>query len=129
MGFPDHKAAERYAIDCLKNLHPNLLYHSLAHTCEIVVPAVERLAAMEGLDDVDLDLLRTAAFFHDIGFVHQYLDHEAVGVRIAHNKSVSVAQVLLTHDKGERLIQELSHLYVGQIHLYVINVVCSPVLF
>jgi uncharacterized protein len=64
-------------------LPETLYYHSLAHTRDDVVPAVERLAAMEGVEGEALLLVRTAALFHDIGFIEQYNDHESVSVRIA----------------------------------------------
>jgi uncharacterized protein len=45
--------------------------------------AVERLAAEEGVDGEALLLLRTAAYFHDLGFVEQREQHEAIGARMA----------------------------------------------
>jgi uncharacterized protein len=83
VGSPNHKFAVAYALNRLDELTPNHFYHSLAHTRDIVVPAVERLSAMEGVTGIDLTLVKTAAFFHDIGFVRQYQDHEAVSVQIA----------------------------------------------
>ena len=66
----DRKAAWQYAIDRLeRELYPKLCYHSLWHTCDEVVPAAERLAVLEGVTGQDLDLLITAAYFHDLGYV------------------------------------------------------------
>ncbi len=45
--------------------------------------ATERLAAMEGVEGEPLLLLRTAAWFHDLGFVEQGDGHEAIGAQIA----------------------------------------------
>ena len=45
--------------------------------------AVERLAAQEGVTGEALLLLRTAAYFHDLGFVEQREQHEAIGARVA----------------------------------------------
>ncbi|NJO83311.1 MAG: HD domain-containing protein [Blastochloris sp.] len=64
-------------------LSPDLVYHSLAHTRDEVLPAVERLAYQEGVIDEPLLLLRTAAAYHDIGFVQQRHDHEQASVAIA----------------------------------------------
>ena len=47
------------------------------------MPAAERLAHLSAVDAEDLLLLRTAAYYHDIGFVEQRVDHELVGMRIA----------------------------------------------
>lgn len=58
-------------------------YHGLAHTERDVVPVVERLAATLGIAGRPLELLRTAAWFHDIGYIEQYGKNEGIAVRIA----------------------------------------------
>ncbi len=79
----DFKRARTYALDRLaRGLPPWLAYHSLAHTSETVIPAAERLAVVEGVSDYERELVATGAAFHDLGFVIQYIGHEAVGVRI-----------------------------------------------
>ena len=62
---------------------PTCSYHAIGHTRDDVVPAVERLAALEGIEGAALLLVRTAAYFHDLGFVQQRAGHEAVGAAIA----------------------------------------------
>ena len=64
-------------------LSPVLCYHSVTHTRDDVVVAVERLATQEGVAGEALLLLRTAAYFHDLGFVEQREQHEAIGARVA----------------------------------------------
>jgi uncharacterized protein len=84
MSQPDFERAKRYALERLEwELPPTLRYHSVAHTRDDVLPAVERLATLEGVVEEALLLLRTAALYHDIGFVEQYENNEAIGVRIA----------------------------------------------
>lgn len=84
MDQPDFKRARQYALERLeRELPPTLIYHSLAHTRDDVVPAAERLAALERVDGEALLLLRTAAFYHDLGHVEQYTDNEAIAIRIA----------------------------------------------
>jgi uncharacterized protein len=84
MTQPDYAGAERYALERLeRELPPNLFYHSVEHTRDEVMPAVERLAVLEGVDGEGLALLRTAAMYHDIGFLAQYVDNEPIAVRIA----------------------------------------------
>lgn len=79
----DLEAAKRYALRRLEGeLSPNLFYHSLAHTRD-VVDASERLAIVEGIQGESLDLLLTAAWLHDIGFVKQTVNHEAISARVA----------------------------------------------
>jgi len=65
----DFKQARQFALDQLEhNLSPRFLYHSLVHTRDDVVPATERLAIRSKISGVDLTLLLTAAYFHDLGF-------------------------------------------------------------
>lgn len=84
MSQPDFQAAQNYAIERItRELSADLRYHSLDHTCCEVVPAVERLAALEGVAGEELVLLRTAAYFHDIGFLAGYADHEHHGIALS----------------------------------------------
>lgn len=76
--------ARSYALNRLEHeLDQRLIYHNIAHTRDDVLPAAERIAELEGVNEADLTLLRTAVLFHDIGFVEAYQDHESVSIRIA----------------------------------------------
>ncbi len=84
MKLPDYDGARAYALRRLeRELSPRLTYHSLAHTRDEVLPAAELLAADAGVNGEPLMLLRTAAVFHDVGFVVQREGHEAAGMTIA----------------------------------------------
>ena len=84
MDHPDYEQVSQYVTALLEqNLPPQRVYHNLAHTRDEVLAAVERLAAMEGIDGEDLLLLRTAAWFHDAGFIVQGANHEAIGAKLA----------------------------------------------
>ena len=75
--------AEKHVLKLLKKgLSKDLLYHSIDHTLD-VLKAVEHLALMEGVTDEALFLLKTAAIFHDAGFVEQYENNEEIGARFA----------------------------------------------
>jgi uncharacterized protein len=81
---PDFEQARRYVATRLEQeLPPQRVYHNVAHTRDEVAPAAERLAAAEGIEGEALLLVRTAAWFHDLGFVTQGYDHEAIGAQIA----------------------------------------------
>lgn len=81
---PDFDRARQYALNRLTNeLSPQLVYHSLWHTQDDVVPAAERLAVLAGVDELNRLLLSTAAWYHDVGFVIQRVNHEDVGMQIA----------------------------------------------
>ncbi len=80
---PDFDRARQYALNRLTHeLSPQLVYHSLWHTQDDVVPAAERLAALAGVEAMDKLLLSTAAWYHDVGFVVQRVNHEDVGMQI-----------------------------------------------
>ena len=84
MEGPDFEQAWHYAQQRLEHeLSPSLTYHSVWHTQSDVVPAVQRLATLEDLDDESTLLLVTAAWYHDMGFIYQQAGHEAIGVQIA----------------------------------------------
>lgn len=68
--------AKAYVLKRLeKELNPNLYYHGLHHTID-VCEAVERLAGLEKIKGNDLVLLKTAALYHDFGFVLKYKANE-----------------------------------------------------
>lgn len=64
------------------------------------MPAVVRLAAASGVEGEELNLLRVAAAFHDIGFIRREQGHEMVGLRIA-------AQELPRFDLSSRQIERV----------------------
>lgn len=80
----DFEKARQYAVQRLeRDLSPNLSYHSIWHTRDDVVPAVERLAEMEKINGESLSLLLTAAWYHDLGYAEQRRYHELISARIA----------------------------------------------
>ncbi len=81
---PDFEGAVAYALGRLTVELPNCyVYHSVVHTRDEVLPAVERLATASNISGRDFGLLRVAAAFHDIGFIYRAQGHEICGVRIA----------------------------------------------
>lgn len=66
-----------------KNLDPGLLYHNVGHTLDVLRQA-ELIAREEGINtDKDLLLLKTAALYHDSGFLFIYKNHEEKSCEIA----------------------------------------------
>jgi len=59
-----------------------LSYHNTDHT-KNVVKAAEYLATAENISGEDLTLLKTAALFHDSGFLHDHQDHEEISCQEA----------------------------------------------
>ena len=101
--------AERHIMKLLEQqLSPQLHYHSIAHTKD-VVKAVERLALREGVTDEGLFLLKSAATYHDAGFVEQYDSNEPIGARLAE-------EILPKYGYTEEHIQRIKDLiYVTKI--------------
>ena len=65
-----------------KELPEYLRYHNAAHTKD-VLRAAEELAKAENVFGEDLVLLKTAALFHDAGFLETYSEHEAISCKMA----------------------------------------------
>lgn len=101
--------AERHIIRVLeKQLSPKLHYHSIAHTKD-VCDAIERLALSEGITDEALFLLKSAATYHDAGFVEQYEHNEPIGARMAE-------EILPDYGYSPQHIEQIKELiYVTQI--------------
>jgi ligand-binding sensor domain-containing protein/class 3 adenylate cyclase/predicted metal-dependent HD superfamily phosphohydrolase len=101
--------AERHIMRVLeKGLTEKLHYHSIEHTRD-VVKAVERIALMEGVTDEGLFLLKSAATYHDAGFVEEYDKNEPIGARLAE-------EILPKYGYTEQHIQTIKELiYVTQI--------------
>jgi len=80
----DIDEAEKFILNLLATqLSPALHYHGLHHTLDVMQEAM-LLAQEEGVSDQEsLRLLKTAALFHDSGFLYTYPDHEEEGCRIA----------------------------------------------
>ena len=84
MSEPEWDRVKAHALARLaRDLPPELRYHSIQHTSADVLPAVERLAVLAGVNGDDLLLLRTAALYHDMGYIEKYANNEPIGVRMA----------------------------------------------
>lgn len=79
----NYSKAERFVMDKLKKeLSSKLHYHSAEHSKDVTRQA-ERIAISEGITDEDLFLLKSAASYHDAGFIEQYEHNEPIGARMA----------------------------------------------
>ncbi len=104
---PDFEGVRRYVLGRLeKELPSNMYYHCLEHTRDEVIPAVDQLSAMEGVDENSRLLLRTAALFHDAGYIEGIQGHEAVSARMAR-------QILPSFGYTSRQINEISSLILA----------------
>jgi len=65
-----------------KELPEYLSYHSIDHVMD-VYEAAQSLGSVENIGEHDLELLLTAALFHDSGFMSGLKDHEEASCKIA----------------------------------------------
>jgi uncharacterized protein len=77
-------AVENYISDRLRReLSPQLTYHGPHHTSDVFDAAL-KIAEYENItDEHELLLLKTAVYFHDLGFIEIYKNHEQLGCEIA----------------------------------------------
>ena len=95
--------AERHIMKLLeKHLSKALHYHSIAHSKD-VVKAVERIALLENVTDEGLFLLKSAATYHDAGFIEEYDNNEPIGARLA-------GEILPKYGYSEDHIQKIKEL-------------------
>ena len=91
-----------------KGLPKNLYYHNLKHTIDVLTQ-VELIGRKENVSDEEMLMLKTAALFHDAGFLLGYDDHELLGVKLA-------KEILPEFKYTEEQIQIISELiYVTKI--------------
>jgi len=102
----EFERASAYILDRLKNELPEeRTYHSLGHTMDVHKVAVS-LAEEQGVNGHELLILRTAALFHDCGFIYQSLRHE--------EKSCSIAREALPEfDYGDADIERICALIMS----------------
>lgn len=65
-----------------KELPQYLYYHNTSHTSNVIEACV-KLAETEGISGDDLTILKTAALFHDAGFIETYSGHEDISIKMA----------------------------------------------
>jgi predicted metal-dependent HD superfamily phosphohydrolase len=79
----DFQAAKAFIINKLsRELSDKLTYHGLHHTLD-VLQTVEELCYLEGISDYEAILVKTAALFHDAGFIVGSHNHEEYSCQIA----------------------------------------------
>lgn len=94
---------EEYVMNLLEEKLPrNLHYHNLKHTIDVTVQ-VEIIGRHEGITDEEMLILKSAALFHDTGFIRTYRNHEEAGVEIA-------KEILPQFDYTEEQIEKICQL-------------------
>jgi class 3 adenylate cyclase len=100
----NYRKAERHIMKVLHDRLPkNLYYHGIHHMYD-VIGAVERIALMEGITGEEMFVLKSAATYHDAGFVEQYAKNEPIGARMAREILPIYGYTPEQVDEVERLI-------------------------
>ncbi len=63
-------------------LPSHLSYHNLQHTLNVIA-YVEHLVKKENIAPDEIVILKTAALFHDTGYLHNHVNHENISCEIA----------------------------------------------
>ena len=79
----NYEAIKKLILEKLQDELPQYLsYHSVSHVKD-VLDAVERIAREENVDSDNMILLKTAAVFHDSGFLFGAAEHERKSCELA----------------------------------------------
>lgn len=74
---------EKYVTGLLTKEFPEgLIYHNLEHTLR-VVKQVEIIGINENLSKEEMNIVKIAAWFHDVGYLKKYRGHEEVSIKFA----------------------------------------------
>ncbi len=131
------KAGE-FIIDKLRTELPtHFTYHSVNHTLD-VYNAAERIGLREGIGHGEMQLLLTAAWFHDSGFLFGPEEHEEQSCRIARetlpgfgyteNEIYTVCELIcatkvpqLPHNHLEQILADADLDYLGRDDFWIIS--------
>jgi len=84
---PRLKVVDAYIRDLFRDELPNgIKYHDANHTLHPtrgVVASANRIALAENISELDRELLITAAYFHDTGYIRQFGKNEPIAARMA----------------------------------------------
>ncbi|MFT4535482.1 MAG: hypothetical protein ACI9P5_002851 [Saprospiraceae bacterium] len=88
---------------CQRILKSNLLskypYHNYQHTLEVVKACID-LCSVLSIDQVEASIVEIAAWFHDLGYIERYKDHESTSIAMAKN-------FLLKQTNDQGLVREV----------------------
>jgi len=81
------KIVDKYIRDLFRDELPDgIKFHDANHTLHPtkgVVAVTNRIAISEGVSEIDRELLITAAYFHDTGYIREYNKNEPIAARMA----------------------------------------------
>ncbi|QSE98600.1 Pycsar system effector family protein [Fulvivirga lutea] len=105
MAQPDLLSKSKaFAEKTLSKLPQDFTYHDLKHTQE-VVEAVELIAKEESVNGEELEALKIAAWFHDLGYNCDENNHEEASINLMRDKLEEWGAESKTIEQVSRLIQ------------------------
>jgi len=127
-----------YITNYLKsNLPEEVIYHDLFHTLNVEKAAI-RFGKLEGLNEEEMMLLRTATLYHDSGFIFNFSNNELHSVRLMEQQLPLFgydkdqidqirSMILVTSNNVEpvtlleQLMCDSDHDYIGRADYYVVS--------
>lgn len=99
----DFKEAKRYILSRLeKELNPSLHYHGIHHTID-VYEATIKLGELEKLSEEEIIIVKTAALYHDAGFMYRYEKNEPYAAQL-------VQDILPSFNYSQKAIKIISNI-------------------
>lgn len=92
-------------------LSSSFIYHNFKHTSD-VVEAVKILSEQEKIQELEMEILEVAAWFHDTGYIQGFEDHEEKSVIIA-------ADFLIQQGKSNDYINQVKALIRATKYHYI----------
>lgn len=90
-------------IKYLDSLPEYFYYHNTLHTCNVLANAVF-IGCNEDIEKHDLELLMTAALWHDTGYILNYKDHEKASCQLCEDELPEFGYTAAEIDKIHALI-------------------------
>lgn len=98
--------ASRYVTKIFgEQLVQGITYHNLAHTKE-VVNAAKTIGEKSGISKDQMEMVLLAAWFHDLGIIKQYNDHEEKSAELC-------SQFLAKHIYSQAKIEKIAHIILS----------------
>jgi len=93
-GSPVLDQTKKFVIDLITNKLPDqYVYHNLQHTMDVVA-AVQEIANQSNLENDQVEVVMTAAYLHDIGYITNKVKHE--------DHSITLSREFLTQLGAEK---------------------------
>ncbi len=134
----DFIEAKEYIVNRLVNELPKDLFYHGAHHTFAVVKSINRLAVNEKINKHEYNLLQTAAYFHDAGFLYQYRKNEPIAMKMVQEQLpkfdyakeeietiTNIISATQSHVEPQNILEEImcdaDHDYFGTQKYYTIS--------